>query len=84
MKLLGAQFEPAAPENLAAKSLVIEQMQALKKFSIYLFYDLGGAPPGQKITERCSKFFLYIYLLILAKKKNIFFYIFAKKLSHPP
>ena len=65
MKLLGAQFEPAAPENLAAKSLVIEQMQALKKFSMYLFYDLGG-PPGQKITERCSKIFFYIYLLILA------------------
>ena len=83
MKLLGAQFEPADPENLAAKSLVIEQMQALKKISIYLFYDLGGAPPCQKITERCSKFFLYIYLLILAKKKYFFLH-FCKKAKSPP
>ena len=61
MKLLGAQFEPAAPENLAAKSLVIEQMQALKKFSIYLFYDLGGAPQVRKSLRGAQNFF-YIYI----------------------
>ena len=62
MKLLGAQFEPAAPENLAAKSLVIEQMQALKKFSMYLFYDLGGAPQVRKSLIGAQKFFIYIFI----------------------
>ena len=61
MKLLGAQFEPAAPENLAAKSLVIEQMQALKKISIYLFYDLGGPPQVRKSLRGAQNFF-YIYI----------------------
>ena len=62
MKLLGAQFEPAAPENLAAKSLVIEQMQALKKFSMYLFYDLGGPPRSENHWEVLKIFFIYIFI----------------------
>ena len=46
MKHLGAQFEPAALKNLAARGLVIEQMQILEKNLISLFYNLGGGAPG--------------------------------------